>query len=83
MPKFTTTNEVMDWIETKNELVVELKKYSIPVEKFRWNWSVKGSILIIRGRSSGLCVLKPLIKPYGQLKHVTPDISNKRLYVIK
>lgn len=83
MPKFTTTNEVMDWIETKNELVVELKKYCIPVEKFRWNWSVKGSILIIRGRTSGLCVLKPLIKPFGDLKHVEPDTSNKRLYAIK
>ena len=83
MPKFTSTEEVMDWIETKDELLLELEKYTISVDKFRWNWSVKGDLLVIRGRTSGLCVLKPLIKPYGDLQHVEPDTSNKRLYAIK
>lgn len=83
MPKFTIAEEVMDWIETQDELLSELEKYNISVEKFRWNWSIKGSILVIRGRTSALCVLKPLIKPYGDLKHIEPDTSNKRLYAIK
>ena len=73
----------MDWIEQQPELVVELNKYNIPIEKFRWNWSVKNSTLTIRGRTTGLIVLKPLIKPYGDLKHIEPDTSNKRLYAMK
>ncbi|TXD49077.1 hypothetical protein [Polaribacter sp. IC073] len=80
MPNFTMANDVKDWIASKDELLAELEKYNIPVEKFRWNWSVSGSKLVISGRTTGLCVLKPLIKPYGDLQHVAPDTSNKRLY---
>jgi hypothetical protein len=83
MPIFTKQEEVIQWIKNKEELLVELHKYSIPVEKFRWNWSVKNSKLIIRGRTTGVCVLKPLIKPYGDLKHIEPDTNNKRLYAMK
>jgi hypothetical protein len=83
MPKFTTAEEVMDWIETQDELVTELEKYNVPIEKFRWNWSVKGTLLVIRGRTTGLCVLRPLTKPYGDLEHIKPDTNNKRLYAIK
>ena len=83
MPIFTMKEEVMDWIEQHDELMVELNKYNIPIEKYRWNWSVKNSTLIIRGRTTGLVVLKPLIKPYGDLEHIQPDTSNKRLYAMK
>ncbi|QTD38240.1 hypothetical protein JL193_02735 [Polaribacter batillariae] len=83
MPKFTMQEEVMDWIETHSELMAELNKLNISIEKFRWNWSVKNNTLVIRGRTTGLCVLKPLIKPYGDLKHIEPDTSNKRLYAMK
>ena len=83
MPIFTSKEEVMDWIEQHDELMVEMSKYNIPVDKFRWNWNVKNSTLVIRGRTSALCVLKPLIKPYGDLKHIEPDTSNKRLYAMK
>ena len=83
MPVFTSEEEVMDWIEQHEELMVEINNYNIPLDKFRWNWKVKNSTLIIRGRTTGLCVLKPLIKPYGDLKHIEPDTSNKRLYAMK
>ena len=83
MPYFNTEKDVINWIQQQNELSLAFEKYTISIEKFRWNWYVKGTTLIIKGRTTGLCVLKPLIKPYGDLKHVTPDISNKRLYVMK
>ena len=83
MPKFTTAKDVINWIQQKDELVLELKKYKIPVNKFRWNWSVEGTTLTVRGRTTGLCVLKPLIKPYGDLKHIAPDTNNKRLYAMQ
>ncbi|KGL63206.1 hypothetical protein [Polaribacter sp. Hel1_85] len=83
MPIFNSQEEVMDWVEQHDELMVEINNYNIPLEKFRWNWSVKNSTLVIRGRTTALCVLKPLIKPYGDLKHIEPDTSNKRLYAMK
>lgn len=83
LPTFINQEEIMDWVEQHEELILELEKYNLPLEKFRWNSSVKGSKLIIRGRTTGLCILKPLIKPYGDLKHIEPDTSNKRLYAMK
>ena len=82
MPIFTSEKEVMDWIEQNDELMVEMNNYNIPLDKYRWTWSRKNSTLIIRGRTTGLVVLKPLIKPYGELEHVEPDTNNKRLYAI-
>jgi hypothetical protein len=83
MPTLTSQEEVMDWIEQHDELMEEMNKHNIPLEKYRWNWSTKNSSLIIRGRTTGLVVLKPLIKPYGDLKHIEPDTNNKRLYAMK
>ena len=83
MPIFTTQTDLINWIELQDELMAEINKYNIPLDKFRWKWNVKNSTLVIRGRTTGLCVLKPLIKPYGDLKHIEPDTSNKRLYAMK
>ncbi|ARV06018.1 hypothetical protein BTO04_04565 [Polaribacter sp. SA4-10] len=83
IPTFTMQEEVMDWIEQQEELKLELSKYNVPIEKFRWNWSLKNSKLIIKGTTTVLCVLKPLIKPYGELQHIEPDTDNKRLYAMK
>ncbi|WP_299048727.1 hypothetical protein [uncultured Polaribacter sp.] len=83
MPTFTTKEEIMDWISQHDELMVELNKNNIAIEKYRWNWSSKNSTFVIRGRTTGILILKPLIKPYGDLQHVKPDTNNKRLYAMK
>ncbi|NVJ88390.1 MAG: hypothetical protein HWD82_02995 [Flavobacteriaceae bacterium] len=80
LPKFKIAEEVMDFIEQHDELYAQVKKLNIPLEKFRWRWSVKNSTLIIKGSTTCLTVLKPLIKPYGELEHIKPDTNNKRLY---
>jgi hypothetical protein len=65
-----SNEEIMDWIEQDEKLVKVLSSYNIPIEKFRWRSIVKGNKLIIKGKTTVLCVLKPLIKPYGDLQHV-------------
>ncbi|WP_428742886.1 hypothetical protein [Tenacibaculum sp.] len=83
IPHFVMQEEIMDFIAGEEALMKEVEKTNIPVEKFRWTYIVKDSQLIIKGKSSALCVLKPLIKPYGDLEHVKPDTNNKRLYAMK
>lgn len=83
IPSFKSSEELMDWIADNEDLAKELNKLNIPVEKFRWNWKVKNSKLIVKGKSTVLCVLKPLTKPYGDLQHIKPDTNNKRLYAMK
>jgi len=80
VPNFENQEEVMDFIE--QELYLEIEKLEIPLEKFRWMYVVKNSKLTITGKTTGLVVLKPLIKPYGELQHIAPDTNNKRLYAM-
>ncbi len=80
MPKFKLPEEIMDWIDQDEELSRAMDKYNIPLEKFRWRSITKGNKLIIKGKVTVLCVLKPLIKPYGDLQHIEPDTENLRLY---
>ena len=83
IPTFVMQEELMDFIANDEDLIKDLKKTQIPVEKFRWTYKIKNNKLIIKGKSSVLCVLKPLTKPYGDLEHVQPDTTNKRLYAMK
>ena len=82
MPKFKSAEAIMDWIEQDEELSKMMSKYNIPLEKFRWRSTVRGNKLIIKGKVTVLCVLKPLIKPYGDLQHIEPDTENLRLYAM-
>lgn len=83
MPNFKIKEEIMDWIAEDELLSKEMNAYNIPLEKFRWRTFKKGSTLIIKGKTVVVCVLKPLIKPYGDLEHIKPDTDNLRLYASK
>lgn len=80
LPKFKIPEEIMDWINQDEHLSKIIASYKIPVEKFRWKSYVKGKKLIIKGKTTVVCVLKPLIKPYGDLQHIEPETNNLRLY---
>jgi hypothetical protein len=82
-PTFKMAEEIMDFISEDESLAKEFSAFNIPLEKFRWKSYVKGDKLIIKGKTTVLCVLKPLIKPYGDLEHIEPEIDNLRLYNIE
>ncbi len=80
VPTLTSQDAIMDFIEADENLLNEFKSYNIPIEKVRWKTVEKEDKLIIKGITTVLCVLKPIIKPYGDLQHVEPEIDNLRLY---
>lgn len=82
IPTFEIAEEVMDFIEQQEFLYAKIKALNIPIEKFRWSWSLKNSVVSITGKASVYVVLKPLIRPYGELQHIKPDTDNKRLYAM-
>jgi hypothetical protein len=82
-PTFSSQEEIMDWISENENISKELSNYNIPLEKFRWKSSIKGGKLILKGKTSVACILKPIIKPYGDLEHVNPEINNMRLYTME
>jgi hypothetical protein len=83
VPNFENQDEIIDFIEQQEVLYYEVEQLNIPIEKFRWSYTMHNSTLIIKAITTGLVVLKPLIKPYGELQHITPDTNNKRLYAMK
>tara|TARA_B110000090_G_scaffold137706_1_gene151444 strand:+ start:2520 stop:3611 length:1092 start_codon:yes stop_codon:yes gene_type:complete len=83
MPKFTSQKEVVEYLKQHQKIQTDFSKIGIELTKFRWRWTVKNNLLTIKGKTTALCVLKPLTKPYGDLEHVKPDTSNLRLYAIK
>ena len=82
IPTLKSQEAIMDFIEADENLLNEFRSYQIPIEKFRWKATVKDDTVIIKGITTVLCVLKPIIKPYGDLQHVEPEIDNLRLYTI-
>jgi len=83
VPSFENQDEIIDFIEQNEVMSFEVEQLKIPIHKFRWYYSLHNSTLIIKGKTTGLVVLKPLIKPYGELQYITPDTKNKRLYGMK
>jgi hypothetical protein len=80
LPMLASQNAIMDFIEGNENLSNEFNTYNIPIEKFRWKTSSKEGKLTLKGITTVLCILKPIIKPYGDLQHVDPEIDNLRLY---
>ena len=83
VPYFENTKEIIEWIKEDEEISKQLATYNIPIEKFRWNSKTTKDKLVIKGITTVLCVLKPLIKPYGDLQHIEPEIDNLRLYTVE
>ncbi len=83
IPHFNSSEEIMQWVANEDRMVQKIKSLNIPIEKFRWSYTVKNSKVTIKGITTVLCVLKPLVKPYGDLEHIIPDVSNKRLYAMQ
>lgn len=83
IPHFENQDDIIDFIEQQDDLYFEVERLKIPIDKFRWTYSMNNSTLTIKGKTTVVVVLKPLIKPYGELQHITPDTNNKRLYAMK
>ena len=66
--------------EIQQDLVSKMEAINIPLDKFRWKATINKNTLKIKGITTVLCVLKPIIKPFGDLEHVEPKIDNARLY---
>tara|TARA_R110002124_G_scaffold201568_2_gene368092 strand:+ start:208 stop:1284 length:1077 start_codon:yes stop_codon:yes gene_type:complete len=83
IPTLKSQDAIMDFIEADENLLNEFKSYNIPIEKFRWKIAVKDNKLTIKGITTVLCILKPIINLYGDLQHVEPEIDNLRLFIVE
>lgn len=74
IPKFTSKHQIMDWISEHEELANTIKEFNIPIEKFRWLTKVRGNTLTIKGKTTVLCVMQPVMKS-NTIEYLTIDID--------
>ncbi len=80
LPELNDADAIMDWILDNDEFSLALYELGIPMEKFRWNSSSDGNILKIKGKTTVLTVLMPLMNTYEPAEYTMPDITHPRLY---
>lgn len=82
IPTLEDKEAIMDWISESPEMAEVLFKLNIPIEKFRWRSTVKGNKLIIKGKTTVLCVLAPILQSYGANEYQNTNIQDPLLYQI-
>lgn len=80
IPKLDSADDVMDFVLENEELSLAMYELGIPLEKFRWNSKIKNNILKIKGKTTVLCVLQPLMDLNVSTEYSTPDIRVSSLY---
>lgn len=80
VPALEHPDEIMDWIVERDEAAATLYKLNIPIEKFRWRAQTSGKNLTIKGKTTVMCVLQPLMQPDDPSEYREPDISHPGLF---
>ncbi|KAB8154183.1 hypothetical protein EZY14_007030 [Kordia sp. TARA_039_SRF] len=80
VPKLSNANEIMDWIDANEEYSKRIKDMGIDVEKFRWRAYTSGQKVIIKGKTTVVCVLQPMMQRNNPLSYVRTEFENQRYY---
>jgi hypothetical protein len=82
MPKLENKEAIMDWISESPEMAEVLFKLNIPIEKFRWRSAIQGNKLIIKGKTTVLCVLAPILQSNDENEYQNVTVNDSSLYQI-
>lgn len=82
IPKLIDKDAIMDWVSESSEMATILYDLNIPIEKYRWKSKVKGNKLYIKGKTTVLCVLKPILQENDITEYKSTDFNNPSLYNI-
>jgi len=82
IPTFEDKEALMDWISESPEMAEVLFKLNIPIEKFRWRSTVQGNKLRIKGKTTVLCVLAPILQSNDTNEYQNVTVEDRSLYQI-
>ncbi len=82
IPKFANKEGLLDWIASNDEMATTLFQFGIPLEKYRWKSKVNGTKLTVEGKTTVLCVLKPILSSLDTNEYHETNIEAKKLYQI-
>lgn len=82
IPELKNRDDIMDWVSESEELATVLYNLNIPIEKYRWRSNVKGKTLKIKGKTTVLCVLEPLLDNNDAMEYKNISFSDSSMYEI-
>ncbi|MEM6718653.1 MAG: hypothetical protein AAF611_05045 [Bacteroidota bacterium] len=80
VPSLTDANEIMDWIDGNKDYSKIINDMGIKMEYFRWKAYVKDQKVIIKGKTTAVCILKPMMQHNNPLSYVRTEFDNQRYY---
>ncbi|GGG47006.1 hypothetical protein GCM10010976_18070 [Bizionia arctica] len=82
IPELTDREAIMDWVSESPEMASVILKLNIPIEKYRWKSDIHGNKLSIKGKTTVLCVLEPILQENDATEYRSPEFSDASLYHI-
>ena len=82
IPKLEDSEAIMDWISESPEMAEVLFELNIPIEKYRWRSKIQGNKLVIKGKTTVLCVLAPILQQHDSNEYRNVRLDDRSLYQI-
>ncbi len=82
IPKLADSDALKDWISESPEMAELLLELNIPLEKYRWRSEIRGKKLWIKGKTTVVCVLAPLLQDKDMYEYRMPVVEDPQLYQI-
>ncbi|MWW23553.1 hypothetical protein [Algibacter lectus] len=80
IPRFSDRDAIMDWVSESSEMATILFNLNIPIEKYRWKSEIRGNKLLIKGKTTVLCVLQPILQKDDATEYRNTAINDTSLY---
>ncbi|GAL77782.1 hypothetical protein JCM19274_5495 [Algibacter lectus] len=80
IPKLSDRDAIMDWVSESSEMANILYNLNIPIEKYRWKSEIRGNKLLIKGKTTVLCVLQPILQKDDATEYRNTAINDTSLY---
>lgn len=82
IPELADKEAIMGFVSESPEMADALYRLNIPLEKYRWKIQIQGNTLIIKGKTTVLCVLEPILQEKDENEYRQTDLNDIFLYQI-
>lgn len=82
IPTLEDKEALLDFISESPEIAATLFTLNIPIENYRWRWKLSGNRLQIKGKTTVLCVLAPILQDSHSSEYREPAVDDRLLYQI-
>jgi len=80
IPQLKDKDAIMDFVSENEAMSKAIYDLEIPIEKFRWRSSIEGKTLYIKGKTTVLCVLQPILNSLDSNEYAKALIGDDTIY---